>query len=613
MVSGNALCMSGYVGDDLVGHTSGLVNISIEALIAELVDNSLDKNATKIHVDIMGTERSNLTFIVYDNSPVGFGTVDALDAAFRVAGKKTRAQDEIGSFHMGMKVSTTSKFHDVAAFTVIDSVIHHRRINFQHTMEEKYEPLSDVVFPRASEVKNALDSGEWRTAICLHDPPSVLFGKPGEISASSLTGFSRQVAMFFGITYQKTLQKNPELSMTINAERVVPLDPFWASFTPTKIRERLDIPVGQPGHIGSVRQREVLENTIPWATIATRAMELPVQYNGKEYNIKVQGFIIPWGNVRQKLHKQDLAEGVFVDKPTNAGTKTLNAQFLSGFFFYRNDRCIAFGKTGIDSNGGWYNYGEPGDNQSLGVRFKIEFPSDLDGYFRVSPTKSTVLPIEDFYQVIQTAWDQKIVEPKLRNKLGDGKRPFFQKTDVNKTVVGAATSSTNNKNVWVDDCEHCNGFHVKGTRCSYAPCSICDSKSTCKKDCEHVCKHCKAVGEHVEKNCPLNCKYCSKEGGHLSGEQCPSCCTKCAKPTDKCDCPCGTCGEPKLTGCECEANCSTCKLPENECECRQGESSGVPHSPDSVFYLELYRKNKDENIRYIREAMVFLGILKEDL
>ena len=60
--------MSDYVGDDFVGHASELVNISIEALIAELVDNSLDKKATKIHVEIIGTDLSSLTFVVYDLS-----------------------------------------------------------------------------------------------------------------------------------------------------------------------------------------------------------------------------------------------------------------------------------------------------------------------------------------------------------------------------------------------------------------------------------------------------------------------------------------------------------------------------------------------------------------
>ena len=108
---------------------------------------------------------------------------------------------------------------------------------------------------------------------------------------------------------------------------------------------------------------------------------------------------------------KDLTEGVFVEKPSDAGTKTLNAEFLSRVFLsIRNDRCIAFGKTGQNSNGGWYSYGEPGDKQKLGVRFRIEFPSELDQYMRVSPTKSTVLPVEDFYKVIQAAWDQTIDE-----------------------------------------------------------------------------------------------------------------------------------------------------------------------------------------------------------
>lgn len=605
--------MSGYVGDDLVGHTSGLVDISVEALIAELVDNSLDKAATRIHVDISGTERSDLTFIVYDNSPVGFESVEHLDAAFRVAGKKDRKEDEIGSFHMGMKVSTSSMFHDVSAFTFISNEVHHRRINHQHTMTERYEPLADVVFPRATEVKKSLEKGEWKTAICLHNPPSVLFGKPGAISASSLTGFSRQVAMFFGITYEKTLRKNPDLKMTINNESVAPLDPFWSSFTPQKITERLAIPRGRPGHVAYPEQRQTLENAIPWGTIATRPLTLQVEFDGKEHDIKVQGFVIPYGKVRSKLHQQDLAEGVFVDKPSNAGTKTLNAQFMSGFFFYRNDRCIAFGKTGIVSNGGWYNYGEPGDNLRLGVRFRIEFPSDLDKYMRVSPTKSTVLPVEDFYRVIQTAWDQKITDPLLRKKLGDGKRVFFQKTDWNKTVVGAATSSANNVKAFVEGCEHCDGFHVKGTKCMFAPCEVCGSKSTCKSGCEHACKHCKSVGDHVEKNCPLNCIYCSKEGGHPSGEACPLCCATCNQPSDKCNCPCSTCHQPKLTACSCTPMCGECKLPKTDCECGQGDSRGQPYAPDGVFEMELFRKNKAHNIQLILEAMEFLGITKDEL
>ena len=571
--------MSDYIGDDFVGHASELVNISIEALIAELVDNSLDKKATKIHVEILGSDTSSLTFVVYDNSPIGFKSEEELDQSFRIAGKKERDDNEIGSFHMGMKISTSSKFNDVSAFTVIGSEIKHRRINHQHTMSSQYEPLKDIVFPLSNEVETKLGSGNWTTAICLHNPPSPLFGKAGEITAKHRKGFSRQVSTFFGITYENTLRNNPDLKITINSEKVVPLDPFWKSFTPSKIKERLEIPKETQGHISDARQKLVLENSIPWGTITTTPIPLPVVYEGVEYQIKVQGFVIPYGKVRSQLHANDLTDGVFVEKPSDAGTKTLNAEFLTGFFFYRNDRCIAFGKTGQNSNGGWYNYGEPGDKLKLGVRFRIEFPSELDKYMRVSPTKSTVLPGEDFYKVIQTAWDQTIDEPKLRKNLGDGKRPFFRKTEQNKTVVGAATSSANNSQAWEDECQHCGGFHVKKTVCKYAPCAICESKSTCKSGCEHVCKHCKTVGQHVEKNCPLNCMYCGKEGGHLEDEKCPQ------VPSESDDPP----------------------------EFPQGESD-ISALPELGFIeLSMYKNNKEKNIEHIKEALEFLDISKDEL
>ena len=192
-----------------------------------------------------------------------------------------------------------------------------------------------------------------------------LFGKAGEITATQKRIFSAGLNLF-GITYENTLRNRPDIEMTINSEKVKPLDPFWREFTPTKLEERLAIPPGRPDHVAYARQRLALENR-PWGTIATTSMMLPVKFDGNEHQIKVQGFVIPYGNVRKILHSNDLTEGVFVEKPSDAGTKTLNAQFLSGFFFYRNDRCIAFGKTGQNSNGGWYNYGEPYDHQKLGA------------------------------------------------------------------------------------------------------------------------------------------------------------------------------------------------------------------------------------------------------
>lgn len=605
--------MNKYIGDDFAGNVSDIVNISIEAVIAELVDNCLDAKAGNIYVEMLGTDWSNFSIVVYDDSEMGFGSEGALDQAFRLAGKKDRSEGEIGSFHMGMKISTLSKFNDVAAFTRVKNEIFHRRINQTHTKSVVYEPLSDITYPGHTHVCGELDSGKWTTAICLSNPPSLLFGKPGDIKAKHLAGFSRQVAMFLGITYETVLRTNRDLSIKINNQPVLPLDPFWKDFTPTKIERTLTIPAGSDGHISDPLQRNTLRCSIPWGTIATTPLQIDIEYNGKSHPLKVQGFVIPYGNVRKKLSDGDLTQRVFVEKPNEAGTKTLNAEFLQGFFFYRNGRCIAFGRTGHDSNGGWYAYGAPGNNTMLGVRFKIEFGEELDGFMHLSPTKSEVLPEPEFYNLIQVAWDQHITQPLLRNKLGNGKRIFYAKTDTSKTVVGAATAPANQSKLWEDDCEYCEGFHVKGIPCHFAPCLVCGGTICEPNACTYECPYCKVTGQHLKENCPLNCPDCGIEGGHEPGEICPQRCETCQELSTSCDCPCEECGKPQLSECKCVQNCETCGKPNDNCECGQGDSFCTPVPEESVITLELFKKNKIENIKYLREAFEFLGIKKEEL
>ena len=613
MASPRGETMNKYIGDDFAGNVSDIVNISIEAVIAELVDNCLDAKAGNIYVEMLGTDWSNFSIVVYDDSEMGFGSEGALDQAFRLAGKKDRSEGEIGSFHMGMKISTLSKFNDVAAFTRVKNEIFHRRINQTHTKSVAYEPLSDITYPGHTHVCGELDSGKWTTAICLSNPPSLLFGKPGDIKAKHLAGFSRQVAMFLGITYETVLRTNRDLSIKINNQPVLPLDPFWKDFTPTKIERTLTIPAGSDGHISDPLQRNTLRCSIPWGTIATTPLQIDIEYNGKSHPLKVQGFVIPYGNVRKKLSDGDLTQRVFVEKPNEAGTKTLNAEFLQGFFFYRNGRCIAFGRTGHDSNGGWYAYGAPGNNTMLGVRFKIEFGEELDGFMHLSPTKSEVLPEPEFYNLIQVAWDQHITQPLLRNKLGNGKRIFYAKTDTSKTVVGAATAPANQSKLWEDDCEYCEGFHVKGIPCHFAPCLVCGGTICEPNACTYECPYCKVTGQHLKENCPLNCPDCGIEGGHEPGEICPQRCETCQELSTSCDCPCEECGKPQLSECKCVQNCETCGKPNDNCECGQGDSFCTPVPEESVITLELFKKNKIENIKYLREAFEFLGIKKEEL
>lgn len=604
--------MNKYMGDDLGGKIPKLVNISFEAVIAEIVDNSLDAGATKIHVEISGTDWDNFFVVIYDNSESGFGSEDNLDDAFRLAGAKDRDDGEIGAFHMGMQISTLSKFRDVAAFTVVEDNIFHRRVSQQHIDEVEYEPLKDPIFPSKDEVIKKLKDESWTTAVCLSSPKSILFGASQDIKSKHIKGFSKQLAIFFGITYQIIFQHNIDLEVTINKEEVVSLDPFWMNFTPAKITERLAIPTGSPGHVSDPIQKNTLKCAIPWGTIATTPVTLPVDFDGKVHDLQVQGFVVPYGKVRTKLDGADLADGVFVDKATDGGTPTLNSQFLQGFFFYREGRCIAFGDTGLNSNGGWYDYGSSGNNLMLGVRFRVQFPRSLDGYMNLSPTKSTVEPVSDFYTLIQTAWDQKINQPLLRRDLGDNRRSFYSNTDTSKTVVGAATTSQMQKKLFEDGCTHCEGFHSKGAVCHNAPCPICGS-ATCKPTCKYKCEHCATIGEHLSKDCVLNCHDCGKEGGHDGDEPCPEICTTCQLNLSLCDCPCDACKKPKVSECECQTDCEVCNFPDEDCICNQDDSDSDLYDDDKLIQLSLYKKNKGDNIEIICKALKYLNIEKSEL
>ena len=325
--------MTKYIGDDLPSKVSDLVNISIEAMIAEIVDNSLDKQSTKIEIVISGKNWDDFSIITYDNSPIGFSSEQELDMAFRMGGKKERDPDDIGSFHMGAKSSTLSKFRDIAIFTKIGSEFFHRRMN-KNEIQETYKPEKLPTYSLAEGVQKKINNDDYTTAFVCYNPLSRLLNKTDtQIKKSSIDGFSEAVSLFLGIIYERILIDNPKLSLIVNNEEVSPVDPFWRNFTPQAISEKLDLQPGQDGYVHDAMVRNILQCAIPWGTIATEKVSFDIEYLGKSHPIKVQGFVIPYGEVRKKLEKYDLVSKEFIERPNKAGTDTLKAQYMQGFFF----------------------------------------------------------------------------------------------------------------------------------------------------------------------------------------------------------------------------------------------------------------------------------------
>ncbi len=94
-----------------------MVNNTTESMLAELIDNSIEENATKIELRIYGNTEQNLSISVYDNGR-GFRNKENLKhhSIFLVR----QGEKKIGKFNIGMKLSCLSRCDKVKAYSYGD-------------------------------------------------------------------------------------------------------------------------------------------------------------------------------------------------------------------------------------------------------------------------------------------------------------------------------------------------------------------------------------------------------------------------------------------------------------------------------------------------------------
>ena len=102
-----------------------LINTTTEAMIAEIVDNALDQEATKIKIELFGANWDDLAIIVYDNGN-GFVDDENMDASFELSNRPGfgGAGSRIGKFNIGLKLTPLSRCDVVIA--------HSMGVNGQH-------------------------------------------------------------------------------------------------------------------------------------------------------------------------------------------------------------------------------------------------------------------------------------------------------------------------------------------------------------------------------------------------------------------------------------------------------------------------------------------------
>ena len=156
--------------DDFIDDLGGMVNTTTEAVIAEIVDNSLDNHGTRIQIEFYGTNWNDFAIIVYDDGK-GFRNHTHMKKCFDLSGHNAQS-GRIGKFNVGLKLSPLSRCEGVLAhsfgesgeelFRSLDKKIMKEAGNYGSTTTK--QPKHATLNRYISEM---LVEGDWITAVAL--------------------------------------------------------------------------------------------------------------------------------------------------------------------------------------------------------------------------------------------------------------------------------------------------------------------------------------------------------------------------------------------------------------------------------------------------------------
>jgi len=636
-----------------------MADVDIERIVAELIDNSIEAGADGIGVRFFLTDESNddVGMMVLDDGN-GFDSTEALFDSMEIQTKNlTKRSSELGKYHIGMKLAPLSRYENLYVISIINGKTWITRafnadrtgLNFDMDDSKGLNPTKPIPYnPKDTNIPSEIhiqlaglksDQGrgnfsdpkncKWTTCVIAEKRWRDVLDDNFSAVQSMLDEkkFAKHLSQFLGLTYQKTLEKNPNLIIRVAENQIVkPYDPFLSNFTPSKIQSGINSLEDDLEKVKSSKEKEKIADKIDAAKALKKfgTLEGATYISPKFEGLKVTPYHIPVKDARSLLKKklgQDWGgetQAFMESKVSNAGSNLLESKGICGFFFYRNDRLISFGQ--------FYELNKI-DNSANRIRIRVDFTGDLDEHIEVHPnkhkidTKSTDLWNEVLQGLTLSSGGLEYAIPFNQSV------PFFNKTVLQKPPAKKGAQSINlwkkfdpdnsshypnilaledSKYIKYVSCEKCKFIHEPNGVCPQSECQVCGNEVRLNQclpgDCKHQCKHCGRIGEHPDSKCPLLCKIC---GIDHKGSVCPKLCSSCN--SEPCECPCKVCGETK----PCSGCCGKCFKKIDNCECEQSDSKfdSIPNKETLI----LWKKNKSKNIELIQNAMAKLGISVEDL
>lgn len=311
------------------------VGYSLEAAIADVIDNSITAGAHHIVIDADVVDGKYIAIL---DDGHGMTSVVAREA-LRLAGSVGDREDsDLGRFGLGLKTASLSQARCLTVITKRADTVTALRWDIDFVRESGQwllivldeTDLSDLPLWTQFDAQSAGTLVLWNELdLLLGDAAS-----PGTFLAERLSGVRSNLALVF---HRFLADRRNRLNVTINGIALRPIDPFLSD---------------------SPRTQRTAPETI--------------QIGGAE--VRVEGFTLPHPSdlTSEQRQRLDLGEGM---------------REAQGFYVYRNRRLI--------SHGHWYGLARMSE-LSKQTRVQVDVPTSLDSLWQLDIKKSQAVPPQSF-------------------------------------------------------------------------------------------------------------------------------------------------------------------------------------------------------------------------
>lgn len=313
------------------------IGYSIEAAIADIIDNSIAAQAHQIDIDFFPIGESFIAIMDDGSGMSKSELISAMQYGSR-SPLDVRADYDLGRYGLGMKTASLSQCRILTVLTKKDGIFAGAQWNLNHVQNEGQWSLLLLDKEEAEKYPSftKLDKYDCGTLVIWQDLDKFAVGENDIADA-----FSRKMNIIrehLSLVFHRYLQGEPglkKIEIRMNNELVIPQDPFLIKKSTQLMDEEIIIVRGQ--------------------------------------KVCVTPYILP--HVSKLTQKELKALG---------GKDGLRKN--QGFYVYRNKRLLVWGN--------WFRLMRQGDLSKL-ARVQVDIPNSLDDLWTLDIKKSTATPPEE--------------------------------------------------------------------------------------------------------------------------------------------------------------------------------------------------------------------------